>query len=99
MKSRRVSRSPLCALKVAPPVFVDRWSRRRWCVVQRETRGGVAPGRKGSGELIATRSVGARLTGRRPVSKVATAARPTGRRPVFDVSRDDLSEDCEAISR
>jgi hypothetical protein len=99
LKSRRVSRSPLCAPKVAPPVFVDRWSRRRWWVVQRETRGGVAPGRKGSGELIATRSVGARLTGRRPVSKVATAARPTGRRPVFDVSRDDLLEDREAISR
>jgi hypothetical protein len=99
LKFRRVSRSPRCAPKVAPPVFVGRWSRRRWWVVQRETRGGVAPGRKGSGELIATRSVGARLTGRRPVSKVATAARPTGRRPVFDVSRDDLLDDREAISR
>jgi hypothetical protein len=72
-------------------------------VVQRETRGGVAQGRKSSGgpacRPIATRPVDARLTGRRPVSKAATAARPTGRRPVFAVSRDDLSVDRKAISR
>jgi hypothetical protein len=103
VKSRRVSRSPLCVPKVAPPVFVDRWSRWRWGVVQRETRGGVAQGRKSSGgpacRPIATRPVDARLTGRRPVSKAAPAARPTGRRPVFAVSRDDLSVNRKAISR
>jgi hypothetical protein len=43
--------------------------------------------------------LGALLTGRRPVSKAATAARPTGRRPVFDVSRDSVSAARRAISK
>jgi hypothetical protein len=60
VKSRRVSRFPLCAPKVAPPVFVDRWSRRRWCVVQRETRGGGAQGRRGSGGQEARAATAAR---------------------------------------